>query len=76
MGIDYKSIEVSVVSFSWPFIFVGGTSGDGAADLRVHSDSEVVAGISWRYFDRLGEKTLNECWSFRLSFWKRENNIF
>jgi hypothetical protein len=41
-------------------MFVGDTSGDGAADRRVRSDSEAVAGISGRYFDRLGEKTLNE----------------
>ena len=57
---DCKSIGVSVVTFSWPFLFFGDTSGDGAADRRVRSDSEAVAGISGRYFDRLGEKTLNE----------------
>jgi hypothetical protein len=57
---DYKSIETSVVSFSCPFMFVGDNSGDGAADRRVRSDSGGVAGISERYFDRLGEKTLNE----------------
>jgi hypothetical protein len=49
--IDYKSIEVSVVSFLWPFMFVRDTSRDRAADLRVRSDSEGVVGRSRRYFD-------------------------
>jgi hypothetical protein len=55
-----KSIEVSVISFSWFFMFVKDTSRDGAVDRRVRLDLEAVVGISGRYFDRLGEKTLNE----------------
>jgi hypothetical protein len=57
---DCKSIETSIVSFLCPFMFVRDTSRDGAADRRVRSDSGGVAGVSKRYFDRLGEKPLNE----------------
>ena len=38
-----------------------GTSGDGAADRRVRSDSEETADGSGRNFDRLGKKTWIRC---------------
>jgi hypothetical protein len=49
---DYKLIEVSIISFLWFFMFIRDTSRDGAADRRVRSDLEIVAGISRRYFAR------------------------
>jgi hypothetical protein len=58
--IDCKSIGVPIVSFLWFFIFVRDTSRDRVADRRVRLNLEAVVGISRRYFDRLGEKILNE----------------
>lgn len=55
-----KSIDISVLSFSRPFMFVGDTSGDGAADHRVRSDSEEVVGRCRRFLDCQGEKSLTE----------------
>lgn len=60
---DCKHIEVLFVFFYELLSSLGGISGEWAADRRVRSDSEAVAGLSGRVFDRLtlGRQSLGLC---------------